>query len=58
MRPPPDDTDCTCDLSLWQHCSDKKNIEDPILKSVWSGKDSPISFVFHQKSHGKQITTV
>uniref|UniRef100_A0A4W5QSR8 DNA repair and recombination protein RAD54-like n=1 Tax=Hucho hucho TaxID=62062 RepID=A0A4W5QSR8_9TELE len=51
VRPPPEDSDCTCDLSQWQHCSDKRGLRDPILQASW---DAAISFVFHQRSHEDQ----
>ncbi len=55
VKPPPDDSDCTCDLSLWNHSADKKNLVDPILKAVWSDN---ISFVYHHHSHVQQRVTV
>lgn len=48
VRPPPEDADCTCDLSLWHHCQDKKGLQDSILRQCWP---AGISFVFHQRSH-------
>lgn len=48
VKPPPDGTDCTSDLSFWNHCADRKGLVDPLLKKCW---DSGISFVFHHKSH-------
>ncbi|CAH0762992.1 unnamed protein product [Bemisia tabaci] len=47
MKPPPADSDCTCDLSCWYHCADKRWLVDPILKSCWP---AGISFVFYQHS--------
>lgn len=51
VRPPPEDSDCTCDLSQWQHCSDKRGLRDPVLQASW---DAAVSFVFHQRSHEDQ----
>ncbi|XP_015257700.1 PREDICTED: DNA repair and recombination protein RAD54-like [Cyprinodon variegatus] len=51
VRPPPEGTDCTSDLSQWNHCSDKKGLRDQVLKASW---DSAVSFVFHQRSHENQ----
>ncbi|XP_010870626.1 DNA repair and recombination protein RAD54-like [Esox lucius] len=51
VRPPPEDSDCTCDLSQWYHCSDKKGLRDPVLQASW---DAAVSFVFHQRSHEDQ----
>ncbi|XP_077867128.1 DNA repair and recombination protein RAD54-like [Saccoglossus kowalevskii] len=54
VRPPPDGSDCSNDLSQWNHCPDKKGIIDQVLKSSWCDN---ISFVFHHRSHD-QIQTV
>ena len=51
VRPPADTTDCTCDLSQWHHCADKKGLRDPVLQASW---DAAVSFVFHQRSHEDQ----
>ncbi|KAL2089938.1 hypothetical protein ACEWY4_014626 [Coilia grayii] len=51
VRPPPEDSDCTSDLSLWHHCSDKRGLKDPTLSASW---DAAVSFVFHQRSHEDQ----
>ncbi|TRZ02633.1 hypothetical protein DNTS_000620 [Danionella cerebrum] len=51
VRPPPDDSDCTCDLSNWHHCADKRGLKDPVLQGSW---DAAVSFVFHQRSHEDQ----
>ncbi|KAK5615117.1 DNA repair and recombination protein RAD54-like [Crenichthys baileyi] len=48
---PPQGTDCTSDLSQWNHCFDKKGLKDQVLKASWDGA---ISFVFHQRSHEDQ----
>ncbi|KAI8774132.1 DNA repair and recombination protein RAD54 [Biomphalaria glabrata] len=55
VKPPPDDSDCTCDLSQWNHSADKKGLNDIILKSAW---ESSVTFVFHHKSHDEQRKTV
>ena len=47
-KPPPEGSDCTTDLSQWNHCADKKGIVDPILKMVWCDW---ITFVYHHYSH-------
>ncbi|CAN9500784.1 unnamed protein product [Ophioblennius macclurei] len=47
-RPPPEDSDCTSDLSQWNHSWDKRSLRDPVLKESW---DAAVSFVFHQQSH-------
>ncbi|KAK0069943.1 DNA repair and recombination protein RAD54 [Biomphalaria pfeifferi] len=54
VKPPPDDSDCTCDLSQWNHSADKKGLNDIILKSAWES----VTFVFHHKSHDEQRKTV
>ncbi|XP_056130294.1 DNA repair and recombination protein RAD54-like [Lampris incognitus] len=51
VRPPPDSSDCTCDLSQWHHCSDKRGLKDLVLQASW---DAAVSFVFHQRSHENQ----
>ena len=48
VRPPPDDADCTNDLSMWHHCASSKGVVDTVLKRAW---DAGVSFVFHQRSH-------
>lgn len=55
VKPPPDETDCTYDLSFWNHGQDKKNLVDPILKAVYNDN---ISFVYHHHSHVEQRVTV
>jgi DNA repair and recombination RAD54-like protein len=56
VRPPLPESDCTNDLSQWNHSTDKKGVEDMVLKSVWDAAKC-ISFVFHQRSHEKQRET-
>ncbi|XP_078527823.1 DNA repair and recombination protein RAD54-like isoform X1 [Lissotriton helveticus] len=51
VRPPPDGSDCTSDLSQWNHCADKRGLQDSALYSAW---DAAVSFVFHQRSHEEQ----
>ncbi|CAG2055862.1 unnamed protein product [Timema podura] len=53
VKPPPDGTDCTSDLSCWHHCADKKGLVDVVLKQCW---EAGVSFVFHHRSH--EQTTV
>jgi DNA repair and recombination RAD54-like protein len=55
VKPPPENSDCTCDLSQWNHCSDKKIIIDPILKAIWNDR---ISFVYFHHSHVQQRATI
>ncbi|XP_071508468.1 DNA repair and recombination protein RAD54-like [Diadema antillarum] len=55
VRPPPEDSDCSSDLSQWNHCADKRGIADSALRGVWETQN--VSFVFHHKSH-EQIRTV
>ncbi|XP_023663173.2 DNA repair and recombination protein RAD54-like [Paramormyrops kingsleyae] len=54
VRPPPEDSDCTSDLSQWHHCSNKRGLADAVLQASWDGV---ISFVFHQRSHEEQRRT-
>ncbi|XP_036378447.1 DNA repair and recombination protein RAD54-like [Megalops cyprinoides] len=51
VRPPPEDSDCTSDLSQWHHCSDKRGLRDAVLQASW---DAAVTFVFHQRSHEGQ----
>ena len=55
VKGPPEGSDCNADLSQWNHCADKKGLNDVILKGVWN---SAISFVFHHWSHEEQRKTV
>ncbi|XP_063229538.1 DNA repair and recombination protein RAD54-like isoform X2 [Bacillus rossius redtenbacheri] len=48
VKLPPDGSDCSSDLSCWNHCSDKKGLVDVVLKQCW---DAGVSFVFHHRSH-------
>ncbi|XP_034036067.1 DNA repair and recombination protein RAD54-like [Thalassophryne amazonica] len=48
VRHPPEDSDCTSDLSQWNHCWDKRGLTDQVLKASW---DAAVTFVFHQRSH-------
>ncbi|NXI30396.1 RAD54 protein, partial [Sterrhoptilus dennistouni] len=51
VRPPPDGSDCTSDLSQWQHCADKRRLQDSVLKAAW---DAAVTFTFYQHSHEEQ----
>ncbi|XP_028667308.2 DNA repair and recombination protein RAD54-like [Erpetoichthys calabaricus] len=51
VRPPPEDSDCTSDLSQWHHCADKRGLKDSVLQASW---DAAVSFVFHNRSHEDQ----
>ncbi|NXO37815.1 RAD54 protein, partial [Locustella ochotensis] len=51
VRPPPDGSDCTSDLSQWQHCADKRRLQDSVLRAAW---DAAVSFTFYQHSHEEQ----
>lgn len=49
MKLPPDDSDCTSDLSQWFHCSNNRGLPDTILNQSWDVTKC-ISFVFHHRS--------
>lgn len=51
-RAPVDSADCTSDLKDWNHCHDKRNLPDLLLRQVW---DNGISFAFHQRSHEPKV---
>nr|XP_039260404.1 DNA repair and recombination protein RAD54-like [Styela clava] len=55
-RPPPSESNCNSDLTLWNHSINSKDIEDQILKQAW--KQSGVTFAFHQKSHEEQRGTI
>ncbi|KAL3271526.1 hypothetical protein HHI36_022003 [Cryptolaemus montrouzieri] len=48
-KPPPDEADCTSDLSNWYHSWEKRGLADMVLKQIWD-MSRYISFVFHQRS--------
>ncbi|KAJ9582992.1 hypothetical protein L9F63_022677, partial [Diploptera punctata] len=52
VKQPPEGTDCTSDLSCWNHCADKRGLVDLVLKQCW---DAGITFVFHHRSHEQKI---
>lgn len=49
IKPPPEEADCTSDLSVWYHSWEKRGLADLVLKQIWD-MSKYISFVFHQKS--------
>ncbi|XP_078248983.1 DNA repair and recombination protein RAD54-like isoform X2 [Pogona vitticeps] len=51
IRPPPEGSDCTSDLSQWNHCAEKRGLLDNVLKAAW---DAAVSFTFYHHSHEKQ----
>ncbi|NWW54510.1 RAD54 protein, partial [Pedionomus torquatus] len=51
VRPPPEGSDCTSDLSQWNHCADKRGLQDSVLKAAW---DAAVTFAFHHHSHEEQ----
>ncbi|XP_072130723.1 DNA repair and recombination protein RAD54-like [Mobula birostris] len=51
VRPPPENSDCTSDVSQWNHCENKRGLRDMVLHSAW---DAAVSFVFHHHSHEEQ----
>ncbi|XP_043941837.1 DNA repair and recombination protein RAD54-like [Protopterus annectens] len=51
VRPPPDGSDCTSDLSQWNHCTDKRGLHDSILQAAWG---TAVTFIFHHHSHEEQ----
>lgn len=54
MNLPPDNSDCTSDLSQWYHCAKNKAIPDEIISAAWDATKN-ISFLFHHRSAAKQI---
>ncbi|XP_055677114.1 DNA repair and recombination protein RAD54-like [Lutzomyia longipalpis] len=47
---PPEESDCTSDLSQWFHASTPKGLPDNILTESWAVTKN-ISFVFHHRSN-------
>lgn len=54
MNLPPENSDCTSDLSQWYHCSKNRGIPDEIISAAWDVTKN-ISFLFHHRSAAKQI---
>lgn len=54
IKLPPDDTDCTSDLSQWFHCSNNKGLPDTVLSQAWDIAKS-VSFVFHHRSAAAEV---
>lgn len=50
MKLPPEEGDCSSDLSQWHHCSNNRGLPDDVLIHAWEAIKN-ISFVFHQRSH-------
>lgn len=51
---PPEDSDCTSDLSQWYHCTNNKGLPDVILSQAWEVAKC-VSFVFHHRSSGGEV---
>lgn len=52
VKAPPEDADCTGNLTVWNHCENGKGLRDKLLSQAWN---AGISFIFHQKSHEPKI---
>lgn len=55
MKLPPENSDCTSDLSQWYHCAQNKGIPDEILSNAWNCTRN-VSFVFHHRSATQEVT--
>lgn len=51
---PPEDSDCTSDLSQWYHCTNNKGLPDTVLSQAWEVAKC-VSFVFHHRSSGGEV---
>lgn len=51
---PPDDSDCTSDLSQWFHCANNKGLPDTVLSQAWDISKC-VSFVFHHRSAAAEV---
>lgn len=54
VKLPPEDSDCTSDLSQWYHCTNNKGLPDTILSQAWDVAKS-VSFVFHHRSSAAEV---
>lgn len=54
IKLPPDDSDCTSDLSQWFHCSNNSGLPDTVLSQAWDICKS-VSFVFHHRSAAAEV---
>lgn len=54
MKLPPDESDCTSDLSQWFHCASNKGLPDTVLSQAWDVVKS-VSFVFHHRSAAAEV---
>lgn len=54
IKLPPEESDCTSDLSHWYHCSNNKGIPDDILSKSWE-MTKCVSFVFHHRSNSAVV---
>lgn len=54
VKLPPENSDCTSDLSQWYHCSNNQGIPDTILSQAWDVTKC-ISFVFHHRSSAAEV---
>lgn len=56
IKNPPEESDCTSDLSQWFHCSNNRGLPDEVLSRSWDITKN-VSFVFHHRSSGAEATT-
>lgn len=54
MKLPPEESDCTSDLSQWFHCASNKGLPDTVLSQAWDIVKS-VSFVFHHRSAAAEV---
>lgn len=47
---PPENSDCTSDLSQWYHCSNNRGLPDEIISKSWEITKA-VSFIFHHRSN-------
>lgn len=53
VKNPPEESDCTSDLSQWFHCTNNHGLPDDVLTRAWD-KTQNVSFVFHHRSTGEE----
>lgn len=54
IQTPPENSDCTSDLSQWYHCSNYKGVPDTVLAQSWEVTKA-VSFVFHHRSNNATV---
>lgn len=51
---PPENSDCTSDLSQWYHCSNNRGLPDSVISKAWEVGEN-VSFIFHHRSNSAVV---